>query len=184
MTEIEPVFQNKCAPVRVSNDIYVVPVMEVVEALYKTRLTERFAPLISPRFRCVSRGEVGGLSRDHQPLEKWQYVRGSRHLYSWFLAYSFPVHAKDSRFTLTRCREVFRSPCWFGPFQSPTVTIVEMELQVPQVPYNAKRSPGPTWSRGNLGICVLRGGSLRSIVVRSMYLDYSKKTSTIGTEEE
>jgi hypothetical protein len=60
MTEVEPVFQNKCAPVRVSNDVYVVPVIEVVEALYKARLTERFVPLISPRFCCVSRGGVGG----------------------------------------------------------------------------------------------------------------------------
>jgi hypothetical protein len=33
MTEVEPVFQNTCAPVRVSNDICVVPVIEVVEAL-------------------------------------------------------------------------------------------------------------------------------------------------------
>lgn len=33
----------------------------------------------------------------------------------------------------TVCRKVFRSPCWLGLFQSLTVAIVEMELQVPQV---------------------------------------------------
>jgi hypothetical protein len=36
------------------------PTVEVVQARYKTRLTEQFMPPISSRFCCVSRVESGG----------------------------------------------------------------------------------------------------------------------------
>src|SRR4051794_19358947 len=52
------------------------------------------------------------------------------------------LHAKDSRFHFDRGFEVFCGPCWLGLFHGPTVTIVEMELHVPQISHNAERLPG------------------------------------------